>query len=87
MPPYVLLSFLLGGVYGTLFHVWRGKTFREFIIYFLTGIIGFGAGQLAGHLLGLEFFLLGPIHIVLATIVSWISLFLIRWLKPFPSPQ
>lgn len=87
MPPYVLLSCLLGGVYGMLFHLWRGKTLRDLIIYFLTGIIGFVAGQILGSLLGLNFFLLGPIHIVLATAASWVSLFLIQWLKPFPPSQ
>jgi len=86
MPPYVLLSFLLGGVYGTLFHLWRGKTLRDLAIYFLTGIIGFGVGQLAGSLLGLTFLMLGPVHIALATVSSWAGLFFIQWLKPFPTP-
>jgi hypothetical protein len=81
MPPYILLSLLLGAIYGTLFHLWRGKTVRDLVIYFLTGIIGFGLGQGAGNLLGLEFFLICPLHVVEATIVSWISLFVIQWLK------
>lgn len=81
MPPYILLSLLLGATYGTLFHLWRGKTVRDLVIYFLTGIIGFGLGQGVGNLLGLELFLIGPLHVVEATIVSWISLFVIQWLK------
>jgi uncharacterized membrane protein YjjP (DUF1212 family) len=81
MPPYLLLSFLLGGIYGALFHLWQGKTFRDLVIYFLTGIIGFGLGQALGNLLELNVFLIGPLHIVEATIVSWLSLFMMKWLK------
>jgi len=81
MPPYLLLSFLLGGIYGALFHFWQGKTIRDLVIYFLTGIIGFGLGQALGNLLELNIFLIGPLHIVEATLVSWLSLFMMKWLK------
>lgn len=86
MPPYLLLSLLLGGLYGVLFHLWGGKTLRDLVIYFLTGIIGFGAGQALAQIIGLDLTLIGPIHVVEATLASWASLFLIRWLKRFP-PQ
>lgn len=81
MPPYLLLTILLGGAYGALFHLWRGKNIRELIIYFLTGIIGFGIGQAAGNVLGLDVFLIGPLHILEASVMSWVSLFLMQWLK------
>ena len=81
MPPYLLLSALIGAVYGTLFHLWRGKTLPDLPIYFLTGVIGFGLGQVFGELVGLNISLIGPIHIVEASLVSWGSLLLIFWLK------
>ena len=81
MPPYVLLSILLGGTYGALFHLWRGKNLRDLVIYVLAGIIGFALGQGLGNLLGFTVFLIGPLHIVEATIVSWVSLFVVQWLK------
>ena len=81
MPPYLLLSFLIGAIYGTLFHLWRGKTLRDLPIYFFTGVIGFGLGQALGNLIGLTIVLIGPVHIAEATIVSWTGLFLIHWLK------
>lgn len=81
MPPYLLLSFLLGGIYGAFFHFWQGKTIRDLIIYFLTGIIGFGIGQALGNLLGLNLFMIGPVHIAEATAMSWLSLLLMKWLK------
>ena len=81
MPPYILLSILLGGIYGVLFHLWQGKTIRDLVIYFLMGIIGFGLGQALGNLLEVNAFLIGPVHLVEATVVSWLSLFVMKWLK------
>ena len=85
MPPYLLLSMLLGATYGTLFHLWRGQTMRDLVIYLLTGIIGFLAGQIAANVLGFGFFMIGSIHIIEATLISWASLFFIRWFKPSPN--
>ncbi len=81
MPPYLLLSILLGAVYGTIFHLWRGKNFRDLAIFFLVGIIGFILGQALSNLLDLEFFLIGPLHLIEASVVSWICLFLVQWIK------
>lgn len=81
MPPYLLLSFLLGAIFGTAFYLWRGKNFRDLAIYFLTGIIGFSLGQALANLAGFEVFLIGPLHVVEATVVSWLSLFVVQWLK------
>jgi hypothetical protein len=86
MPPYLLFTVVVGGIYGVIFHLWRGQNLRELAIYFLTGIIGFGVGQGIASLLGLSLFMLGPIHLPEASLVSWASLFIIRWLKPFPQP-
>jgi uncharacterized membrane protein YeaQ/YmgE (transglycosylase-associated protein family) len=81
MAPYFLLSFLVGAICGTLFHLWRGKNLRDLVIYFFTGVIGSGLGQALGNLLGLDIILVGPVHLVEAIIVSWTTLFLIHWLK------
>lgn len=81
MPPYILLSIILGATYGTVFHLWRGKNLRDLVIYFLTGIIGFGLGQGMGNLMGFSLWLIGPMRIIEATIASWVSLFIIQWLK------
>jgi hypothetical protein len=84
MPPYLLFTVVLGAIYGAIFHLWRGRNLREFVIYFLTGIIGFGAGQAVAGLLGFSLFMLGPIHLLEASLASWAALFLISWIKPFP---
>lgn len=81
MPPHLLLSFLLGGIYGVLFHLWRGKSFQDLALYFLTGVIGFALGQAVANMMGLKFFMIGPLHLAEATLISWSSLFLAQWLK------
>jgi hypothetical protein len=81
MSPFILLSFLLGAVYGVLFHLWRGKNMRDLVIYFLAGVMGFFLGQGLGNLMEFDLFLIGPLHVVEATLASWISLFLVQWLK------
>jgi hypothetical protein len=84
MPPYLLLSALLGATYGVLFHLWRGQTMRDGVIYLLTGIIGFLVGQFFGSLLGFDVFMMGPVHLAEASLASWGGLFFIRWFKQFP---
>jgi len=81
MSPYLLLAFLLGATNGALFHLWQGKNVRDLAIYFLTGVIGFGLGQMLANLMGINIFLIGPLHVVTATIVSWATLFIVKWLK------
>ncbi len=81
MSPHLLLSLLFGAIYGTIFHLWRGKTIKDLVIYGGTAMIGFIFGQALGNLLGLDIFLIGPLHVVEATLVSWGSLFLAQWLK------
>jgi uncharacterized membrane protein YeaQ/YmgE (transglycosylase-associated protein family) len=81
IPPYLLLLLILGAIYGIMFHLWRGKTFKDLAIYLVAGIIGFIIGQAIGNLLGLQFFSIGPLHIVAGTLLSWLSLFVAQWLK------
>jgi len=81
IPPYLLLSLLVGAIYGTLFFLWRGKKLQELLIYLAAGIIGFVAGQALGNLFGLEIGQIGPLHMPEATVTSWLILFLAQWLK------
>jgi hypothetical protein len=81
MPPYLLLSLLIAGVYGALFHLWRGKTFRELLLYLGAAVAGFAVGEVAGDIIGLPVFTVGPVHIIEASLASWGLLFIARWLK------
>jgi thiamine transporter ThiT len=81
MSPALLLSALIASIYGALFHVWRGRSFRELPLYLIASGLGFALGQLAGDLIGLDIFVIGPIHIIEASLGSWAMLFIARWLK------
>jgi hypothetical protein len=81
MSPALFLSALIAGIYGALFHLWRGRTLRELPLYLIASAIGFALGQLVGNLIGLDLFTIGPIHIVEASLGSWVMLFVARWLK------
>lgn len=81
MSPYLLLSLLIASIYGALFHLWRGRTFRELLLYLTAAIVGFGLGGLAGDAMGLHLFMVGPLPIVEASLASWGMLFIARWLK------
>jgi hypothetical protein len=81
MPPYLLLSLLIAALYGALFHLWRGKTFRELLLYLGAAIVGFGLGEVAGNVLGLPLLTVGQVHIIEASLASWGCLFIARWLK------
>ncbi|MFQ5613709.1 MAG: hypothetical protein ACE5H9_16415 [Anaerolineae bacterium] len=81
MSPYLLLSLLFGGIYGAAFHVWKGQSARDLALYLVAGVLGFGLGQLVGNQLGFNLFLIGPVHVVEATLTSWLVLFVTKWLK------
>ncbi len=81
MPPYILLSVVLGAIYGVLFHLWRGKSVQDLVIYIIAGVLGFVLGQILVTIAGFRFLMIGPLHIVEATLVSWGALFAAQWLK------
>ncbi len=81
MSPYFLLSVLIGSAYGAAFHIWQGKTPADVLYYVPAGIIGFGLGQVTANLLGWQFLLLGPLHIVEASLGCGLILLLARWLR------
>lgn len=81
MPPFLLFSVLIGAMYGTFFYLWRGKRVIDLPIYLVTGAVGFGLGQALGDLISLDILMIGAIHIAEASLISWMSLFIIYWLK------
>jgi uncharacterized membrane protein YfcA len=88
--PSLLLGMLFSSFYGALFHLWKGGSLWKLVLLLLLAWGGFWAGHIAAELLGWTFLSIGPLHLGLATIVSWIVLFIGYWLslvKPVESPK
>ncbi len=79
--PALLLSLMIASAYGAVFHIWQGRTAKDLVIYLIAGGGGFGLGQLAGNTLGLEILMIGQIHVVEASLICWLVLFIAKWLK------
>ncbi len=79
--PALVLSIIMAIAYGALFHVWKGTTAKDLLIYLAAGLVGFGLGQLVGNTLGLEIFMIGQVHVVEASLICWLILFIAKWLK------
>jgi hypothetical protein len=79
--PALVLSIIMASAYGALFHVWKGETAQDLLIYLAAGLVGFGLGQLVGNTLGLGIFMIGQVYIVEASLICWLILFIAKWLK------
>lgn len=81
MSPFFFLSVLIGGAYGALFHTWQGKNVKDVVYYLIAGVIGFVAGQILANLLGWSLWMIGPLHVIEASLCCWLVLFIARWLR------
>lgn len=72
--PSLLLSILMSVGYGALFHLWRGRTFRDLILFIIVAVVGFGVGQLAGTLIRTPLLQVGEVHMLEATVGAWLAL-------------
>jgi len=84
MAPSTLLSILLGSAYGSLFHIWQGEKPKDLLFYLIIGAVGFSLGQILAPYLGFQLYAIGTLHIIEASIICWITLFLAHWLKIKP---
>lgn len=81
----LVLGFLLSTIYGAVFHLIIGGPPRRLLLYVVASWIGFAAGHFLGDLFGIETFKLGAIHLLAASIGSWIALILSWFLGARPS--
>ena len=76
----IVLGFLLATAYGTLFHLVKGGPARRLLLYVVASWLGFAIGHFVGGMLSLDWFKLGPLNLLSASIGSWIALFGSWWL-------
>jgi hypothetical protein len=72
--PALLLGFVISTLYGTLFHLWRGGGAARFLLYLILGWLGFWAGHTLAVHLGWSFLDIGPLHLGMATLGSFVFL-------------
>lgn len=81
MSPYLVLSTIIAVAYGAAFHLWKGRGVRELLLYLIASWLGFALGQMLGESIGSELLLIGPVHILEGTVVSWAAILAAWWLK------
>jgi hypothetical protein len=78
--PSLLLGIVISTLYGTGFHLWRGGNLGKLILYMILGWAGFWIGQAVASSLGWGFLSMGPLHLGMATLLSFVFLGLGYWL-------
>lgn len=73
MSPAIVLGWVLASFYGLGFYVLWGYGWLRLIGYWAAGVAGFFLGHALASLVGLGLFDIGELHVVEATIVSWLS--------------
>jgi len=79
--PVFILGSTLASISSALFHLFFGRRALELVLYWFVGLLGFFAGQLAGEIIGLDWLMIGQVHLVEATVTCWATLFVVRWLR------
>lgn len=79
--PALIFAFLIATFYGLGFHLWRGGRPGRLVLYTLLSWIGFAAGQMLADWMGWAFGSIGPVHIGIASIGSFLCMALGYWLS------
>jgi len=81
LSPALALSAILASMYGCVFHLWRGKTLWELVLYLVASGLGFALGQIVGNRIGWDWLMLGQVHLLEASAGSILLLILVHWLR------
>jgi hypothetical protein len=79
--PALVLSALVAGAYAAVFNLWRNGSPRDLAFYLVAAWAGFALGQAAGWLIGLDWGMIGSVHMIEGTLFAWLLLFLMSWLR------
>jgi hypothetical protein len=75
----LVLGFILATLYGAGFHLIMGGRPRKIILYLTASWVGFAIGHFVGDFIGIETLKLGAVHLLTASLGSWLAL-LISWI-------
>jgi len=79
--PSLLLALVVSTLYAAVFHLLWGKSWRQLLITWIAALLGFVSGQVLAKLLSLHDPQLGELHMVTASAVGWLFMFLARSLR------
>jgi len=79
--PAFLLALLIASVYAALFNLWRNGAPRDLGFCLIAAWAGFALGQAAGWLLHFDRGMIGSLYMVEGTLLAWLMLFLMNWLR------
>jgi hypothetical protein len=81
IPPPLILATVIASIYAALFNLWRDGTPRDLAFYLIAAWVGFGLGQVAGWLLGLDWVKIGALYPIEGTLFCWFMLFVMNWVR------
>jgi len=81
LSPALLLSLVVALLYAALFHLWQGRTLRDLRVFCLAALAGFAIGQGVGLLVRLPWLVIGQVHMLEASLFSWLALLIAKGLK------
>lgn len=84
LSPALLLGLVVALIYAALFHLWQGQTLRDLGVFILAALLGFAVGQGVGRWVygpWLEWQRVGQVHVLVASLFSWLALFIAKRLK------
>jgi hypothetical protein len=87
MPPALVLSLLLGSIYGLLFHSIFGRKLWQLPCFWLSAVIGFYVGEILAILAGAELLRLGNISLIPATAGALAGLLICWFFTSAPQPR
>lgn len=86
MPPSLILSLVLGSIYGLLFHSLAGRRLWQLPCYWLAALVGFLGGEAFAVAAGAEFLRVGNVPLLAATVGALAALG-ICWFFTSPPPE
>ncbi|MCO6453440.1 MAG: hypothetical protein J5I90_21845 [Caldilineales bacterium] len=79
--PAVIFILILTLIYGTLFHIVRGRGWVDLLLSLVMALVGMILGQIIGTLLGLNLLRIGQVYVLEGTILAWLLMLAAAWLK------
>jgi hypothetical protein len=77
--------FVLGSVVATfwagVFHLFFGKRWLDLVRQWFVALVAFGVGQLMASALDAPWPMLGQLHIIEASLVCLVAMFIARWIQ------